>query len=226
MRKIINSIPNLLTLANVTIGGIGIIYVLTVDATIGAYFIWVAVVFDYLDGFAARMLKATSPIGKQLDSLADMVSFGALPALIMYKMLESTSENEYVPYLGLLIMAFSALRLAKFNIDERQSTDFFGLPTPANALFISSLALSSYSFLNDGVLVGITIVFSLLLVVDVKLIAIKFKNFGWRDNKWKFIFLGVCLVIIAILKIESIPLLVITYIVYSVLINYIVDRNN
>ena len=226
MRKIINAIPNLLTLINVSIGGIGIIYVLTIDATIGAYFIWAAVVFDYLDGFAARVLKATSPIGKQLDSLADMVSFGALPALIMYKMLENTSENEMLPFLGLLIMAFSALRLAKFNIDERQSTAFFGLPTPANALFISSLALIPYTFLNSAVLVGITVVFSLLLVAEVKLIAIKFKNFGWGDNKWKFIFLGLCLVIITVLKIESIPILVITYVVYSVLINYIVDRNN
>jgi len=129
-----------------------------------AYFVWAAGVFDFFDGFAARWLHVTSPIGKELDALADMVSFGLLPALVMYKMIGASTPQPYLPYIGFMIAVFSALRLAIFNVDETQSDSFKGLNTPSNTIFITSLPLlaaSAGSWLyQPWLLIAITIVFS------------------------------------------------------------------
>ena len=136
-------IPNALTSANLLCGMIGIVYVLGGEINFGAYFIFLAALFDFLDGFVARMLKVSSDIGKQLDSLADLVTFGVLPSFILFKMVESNTEIWILPFLVLIVAVFSAVRLAKFNIDERQSDRFIGVPTPANALLISTLPFLS-----------------------------------------------------------------------------------
>jgi CDP-diacylglycerol--serine O-phosphatidyltransferase len=184
-----------------------------------AYFVWVACVFDFFDGFAARILKVSSPIGKELDSLADMVSFGLLPSLVVYKMLSQTNAPEYLPYLAFSIAIFSALRLAIFNLDERQSDSFRGLPTPANALFISALPLLTGMigiFLYEyWVLCLITVVSSYLLVSGIELFALKFKNFSWADNKVRFTFLALAVLLLVVLKLAAIPLIILLYIAVS-----------
>lgn len=181
-----------------------------------AYFVWVACVFDFFDGFAARMLKVSSPIGKELDSLADVVSFGVLPAMVMYKMLSESSSSEVIPFIGFMIAMFSALRLAIFNVDETQSDSFKGLNTPANTLFITSLPLlhgsvGDWLFLPTT-LILITVVFSFLLVSRIEIFALKFKNFSWADNKIRFTFLGLSVLLLITLQIIAIPLIILLYI--------------
>lgn len=186
-------------------------------------------VLDFFDGFAARMLKVSSPIGKELDSLADMVTFGVLPSVIMFHLISSYSDHEYLPFAAFIIAIFSALRLAKFNIDDRQQSVFIGLPTPANALFISSFAFivaSDYgAFVSTGVLLAVSIVFSLLLVAPVELFALKFKSFSWKDNQLRFTFLIISVLCIVIFKILAIPLIIITYIVLSLINNLVSNKS-
>ena len=186
-------------------------------------------VLDFFDGFAARMLKVSSPIGKELDSLADMVTFGVLPSVIMFHLIGSYSDHQYLPFTAFIIAIFSALRLAKFNIDDRQQSVFIGLPTPANALFISSFAFivsSNYGgFVSTGVLLAVSVIFSLLLVAPIELFALKFKSFSWKDNQLRFTFLIISVLCIVIFKILAIPLIIITYIALS-LINNIVSKKS
>src|SRR6478752_995217 len=164
----IRHIPNFLTCCNLICGCFGIVCLLENRNIPAAYFVWTTGVFDFFDGFAARFLKVSSPIGKELDSLADMISFGLLPSLVMYKMIEASSQNPYLPFIAFLIALCSALRLAIFNVDETQHDSFKGLNTPANSIFITSLPFLSGSigsFIQQGwVLILITLVFSLLLV--------------------------------------------------------------
>lgn len=192
------------------------------------YLLWLAMVFDFFDGFAARMLKVSSPIGKELDSLADMVTFGVLPAVIMFKLLQVYTASPYIPYIAFIIAIFSALRLAKFNIDERQQSVFIGVPTPANALFISSFAFitqSEYSsIIGLTFLLTISILFSFLLVAPVELFALKFKSFGWKGNQIRFTFLVVSVLFIIVFKVLAIPLIILTYIALSILHNVIRKR--
>ncbi len=213
------SIPNILTSFNLLCGCIGVVSVFENWAIPAAYFIWLAGLFDFFDGFVARLLKVSSPIGKELDSLADMVSFGFLPAAIMYQLIGNSTESTWLPFIAFAIASFSALRLAIFNIDETQSDSFKGLPTPANALFISGLALldaTSFSWLFETpVLIIITVVFSLLLVAPVRLFALKFKNYGWKENKIRFTFLLIAVLLIATLKLIAIPLIILLYIALS-----------
>ena len=182
----IKHIPNFLTCCNLVCGCFGIVYCLEERSLPTIYFVLAAGFFDFFDGFAARMLKVSSPIGKELDSLADMVSFGLLPALVMYKMIDSTNVA-WLPYVGFLIAVCAALRLAIFNVDETQSDSFKGLNTPANTIFITSLPLVAGEVGNwlyqDWVLVLITITFSLLMVSRVEIFAFKFKDFSWKNNK-------------------------------------------
>ena len=212
-------IPNILTILNLLCGCIGIVSVFENWAIPAAYFVWLAGFFDFFDGFAARLLKVSSPIGKELDSLADMVSFGVLPTVVMYKLIGNSTSVEWLPFIALAIAAFSALRLAIFNVDETQSDSFKGLPTPANALFITGFAMIDPSVIpwafETPLLISITVVFSLLLVAPVRLFALKFKNFGWQENKIRFTFLLVAVLLIAILKIVAIPLIILLYIVLS-----------
>lgn len=211
-------IPNLLTCCNLACGCFGIVFCLEGRETPAAYFVWVAAGFDFLDGFAARMLKVSSPIGKELDSLADMVSFGLLPSLVMYKMLSTSTLIPWLPFASFLIAICAALRLATFNVDETQTNSFKGLNTPANTLFITSLPLVSWAgnwLQTDWVLVAITIVFSWLMVSPIRFFAFKFKNFTWRDNKVRFTFLAIAVLLLALLQINAIPIIILLYIVSS-----------
>ncbi len=217
--SLLRHIPNMLTIGNLLCGCLGIISISGNYPIEPAYFIWAAGVFDFFDGFAARLLKVSSPIGKELDSLADMVSFGVLPAMAMYHWIDSSTETSLLSYIALMIAAFSALRLAKFNIDTRQTDSFIGVPTPANALFISSLAFLPDSIrtsvFTTPVLIGITIVFSLLMVAPFELFALKFKDFSWGNNKLRFTFLLLSVFLLGIFKAGALPLIILSYIIIS-----------
>lgn len=214
-------VPNILTLGNLLCGCAGILLARQFPLYTPAYLVWAACVFDFFDGFSARALKVSSPIGKELDSLADMVSFGILPAITMFTWLENGSGENYIPYLAFLIAIFSALRLAKFNVDENQQDAFIGLPTPANALFITGLVFLEPPFStlvsSQTGLVVITLIFSLLLVSPLKLFALKFKNFKWTDNKLRFTFIGLAVLLLVWKQAEGIPLIIILYILISLL---------
>jgi len=212
-------IPNFLTCCNLLCGCLGVVFVLEGRAFPAAYFVWIACVFDFFDGFAARMLKDSSPIGKELDSLADMVSFGLLPSIVMYKMLVQANAPGYLPYIGFSIAVFSALRLAIFNVDTRQSDSFRGLPTPADALMITALPLLTGAVAgileSYWVLIAITLFSSYLMVSGIELFALKFKNFTWQDNKIRFTFLLLSVLLLATLQLSAIPLIILLYVAMS-----------
>ena len=211
-------IPNLLTCANLFSGCIGIVYAFNGDLKMVAFFVIISGIFDFFDGFAARLLHVKSVIGKELDSLADVISFGFLPGVIMFQLLKINSPNDFLPYAGFIIPVFSALRLAKFNIDTRQTEDFIGLNTPMNTFFIISLPylLDDIAWLsNVYVLLGIILVVSYLLVSELKLFSMKINNLKWEPNKYKFIFLIISLVLLAFLKFAALPIILILYILFS-----------
>ncbi|GAB1445891.1 MAG: CDP-diacylglycerol--serine O-phosphatidyltransferase [Cyclobacteriaceae bacterium] len=212
-------LPNLLTLGNLLCGCIGILLAREFPLITPAYLVWLACVFDFFDGFAARALKITSTIGKELDSLADMVSFGVLPSIVMFTWLERSAPESYIPYIAFLIAMFSALRLAKFNVDENQTDSFIGLPTPANALFITGLVFldTPFYFITSTTtgLVAVSIIFSLLLVAPIHLFALKFKNFSWTDNKLRFTFIGLSVLLLGWKQAEAVPLIILLYIILS-----------
>jgi len=214
-------IPNFLTCCNLLCGCFALVFLFEGRSIPAAYFVWVTCLFDFFDGFAARMLKVASPIGKELDSLADMVSFGLVPSMVMYKMIDQATNfsDSNLPFIAFAIAVFSGLRLAIFNVDETQRDGFKGLNTPANTLFITSLPLL-HSKVGDWLyspltLVMITIVFSLLLVSRIDIFALKFKNFSWQDNKLRFSFLLISVALIAIFQIVAIPLIILLYILLS-----------
>lgn len=192
-----------------------------------SYLIWLAALLDFFDGFFARLLKAYSPMGKELDSLADMVSFGVLPSLILFMLIKESTTNIYLPFLALIMAAFSALRLANFNIDQRQSETFIGLPTPANAIFISSLPIIIYYqdmffslyLMNVWVLLFITLVFSFLLVAELPLFSLKFRNYKWSENKIRFSFLIISILVLLFFKIIAVPIIIVLYIIVSLIQN-------
>ncbi len=221
--QLIKHLPNFLTICNLLCGCIGIVLVFEGNLYYATYLIWLAAIFDFFDGFVARWLKAYSDIGKELDSLADMVTFGALPAFIMFHLLNGAFADSYLPWMAFTIAACSALRLAKFNIDTRQSDSFIGLPTPANALLISALPfvlaqdnLVANIISNGYILLAITVIFSLLLVAELRLFALKFKNMSWADNKIRFTFIALSIVLIPLLQISAIPVIIFLYIIMSI----------
>jgi CDP-diacylglycerol--serine O-phosphatidyltransferase len=209
--------------------------------TIAVILIIIAALLDFLDGMAARLLKAYSPLGKELDSLADMVSFGLAPGMLMLGLLESALFGVNVKpdfisdmspieistlLVAFLIPIFSALRLAKFNIDTRQTNSFIGLPTPANALLISSFALISehgslppldYFLLHPITLVILTIGTSFLLVSEIPMFSLKFKNMQWNENKVRFIFIALSVILVSTLNIYGIAALILLFILISIL---------
>ena len=216
--KFLKHIPNGLTLLNLLSGVIGISFVLNGNVLSGAYFIVLSAVFDFFDGFAARLLKVSGELGKQLDSLADCVSFGVLPGFILFQLTSEATNSTYLPYLTLIVPLMSAMRLAKFNIDTRQSDRFIGLPTPANALFISTLPYLAEKWLfienslsNPWTLIVIAWVFSILLVSEIPLIALKFKNFSLSDNVFRFVLIGLGIICIAWLGLGGIPIIILAY---------------
>ncbi len=210
-------IPNAITCANLLSGCIGIVYCFNGDLKIAAYFVILSGIFDFFDGMVARALHVKSIIGKELDSLADMVSFGFLPGIVMFQLFNASDHgNIYLPYFGFLITIFSALRLAKFNVDERQTVDFIGLNTPMNTFFIVSLPYVAelYPALinNWVVLVGITVLTSYLLVSEIKIFSLKFDSLSWGDNKMKFSFVIVSFILFGWLKFVAIPIILALYI--------------
>ena len=195
--------------------------VLQGDYLTALYCVLASGIFDFFDGLVARLLKVKSLIGKELDSLADVVSFGFLPGTVIYTMLREVSANEYLPYLGFLITVFSALRLAKFNIDERQTSDFIGVNTPMNTFLIISLPFIGQIYpqyiYNIYVLTGIAIVTSILLVSELKLFSMKLSSLKWGHNKFKYLFLILSLVLVICMKILAIPIIFLLYILFSLL---------
>lgn len=218
-------LPNFLTCCNLLAGCLGIVFVLEDRNIPAAYLVWLAGIFDFFDGFAARMLRVASPIGKELDSLADVVSFGVLPSLAMYKMISGGTDSAFLPFIAFTIAVFSALRLAIFNVDETQRDSFRGLNTPANTLFITALPLLYDQvgkwLYQPSVLIAITLVFSFLLVSPIEFFAFKFKNFRWQDNRIRFTFLILAVLLLILLQTLAIPVIIILYIVLSLLGNTI-----
>lgn len=191
-------------------------------------FIILSAIFDFFDGMSARLLNAPSPIGKELDSLADDVSFGVAPALIIFSFLKESSMiypsflegvREYVPYIAFFIAVFSALRLAKFNIDERQTSSFIGLPTPANALFWGSLIVGSGEFIlmhiNVLIIIALIFLFSWLLVAEIPMFALKIKDLSWQNNKIRYFFILVSIPLLIVFKLSGIAAVIAWYILLS-----------
>ncbi|GGF30045.1 CDP-diacylglycerol--serine O-phosphatidyltransferase [Echinicola rosea] len=215
-------IPNAITCMNLASGMAGIFFVLDGNLFAATYFIMVAAVFDFLDGMVARLLKVHSEIGKQLDSLADMVTFGVLPSFVLFQLLKIPFPSGYVPFIAFLIGIQSAMRLAKFNIDTRQSDRFIGVPTPANALLICTLPFLAERFTwadslvqNSYFLLGLTLIMALLLTAELPLIALKFKNFRLTDNVFRYLVTAIGAVSVLWLGLAGIPLIIISYILLS-----------
>ena len=216
------NLPNAITCANLLSGCIGIVFAFKGNLETAAYFVIFSGIFDFFDGMVARLLNVKSAIGKDLDSLADMVSFGFLPGVIMFHLLKGSDyASDYLPYFGFLITIFSALRLAKFNNDERQTEDFIGLNTPMNTLFICSLPFIAKDYpqviSSSILLIAITAITSFLLVSEIKIFSLKFSDLSWAKNKIKFIFLILSAILIAFLKFAAIPFVLVLYIALSVL---------
>ena len=239
-------IPNLFTSLNLLCGSLAILFVVSGDLVIASLLVIIGMFFDFFDGLAARLLHVQSEIGKQLDSLADMVSFGLVPGLVMFQLLnkaiapqalETGFENieiikglasgmSFIPFIGMLIIIASAFRLAKFNIDIRQSDSFIGLPTPANTLLIISLPLifefqytafiESVIF-NQWFLIGVTIISSFLLNAELSLFALKFKTWDFSANKIRYVFLAISILAILLLKFIAIPIIILLYILISLI---------
>ena len=222
-------IPNTLTSCNLISGCIAIVFALSANYTMALTFIVVGAVFDFFDGMSARLLGVSSPIGKELDSLADVVTFGVAPSTMIYTLLLTLSKSGWnetlvfaIPYVAFVMAAFSALRLAKFNLDERQTTSFIGLPTPANALFWGALIVGNENVFDENsyyiyLLIILVFVSSWLLVAEIPMFALKFKHWGWRDNKVKYVFLISCLPILLIFGISGISVIIAWYICLSFL---------
>ncbi|MBO7586339.1 MAG: CDP-diacylglycerol--serine O-phosphatidyltransferase [Bacteroidales bacterium] len=223
-------IPNTLTCLNLICGTLSVMAAVKGNLEMAAIWIIIAAVFDFFDGFAARMLKVASPIGKELDSLSDVVSFGVAPAMIIYtwlnrclfEMQPALSDSrfmELMPFIALLVPALSAVRLARFNIDERQTTTFIGLPTPANALFLGfiPLAADKLVFLNNfWVVWSFTLLFALLLVSPISMISLKFKDLKFKGiNIARYTLIITGLVLIPVFHWGAFPLIILAYILIS-----------
>lgn len=259
------NLPNLLTGLNLLSGFVAIVLITAGRLDLAVFSVLIGMFFDFLDGMAARLLKQQSVLGKQLDSLADMVTFGVAPGYLMLVLMTLDVENftlnphpeyvyfdfiehvtlllsgeinDFVPFIALFIPFFSMLRLGKFNIDSRQTDSFIGLPTPANTLFFLGFPLVLYypeyipesmRFVRDIMLdqyfmAGISLVFSMLLISELPLFSLKFKNLNWRDNQIRFVFLLISIGLILMFKVIALPLIVILYLIFS-LVNYFLIRH-
>lgn len=257
-------IPNILTLANLFCGILAIEVGFSEHYYLAGFFVLLGAFFDFFDGFVARLLKVQGELGKQLDSFADMVTFGVAPGVVMYSFLSSTIdiEDSFTPYISFVIPLLSAVRLAKFNVDSNQSDKFIGLPTPANALFFVFIPLVfamesfrwDYAALVAGIksayfsnlfvsgsfivsetfkylIIALIILFSYLLNAPIEMIALKFKSFGWRGNEIRFVFLGLCLVVISMSLLissmfVSVPIIILLYIILSIINNLFKKKQN
>jgi CDP-diacylglycerol--serine O-phosphatidyltransferase len=232
-------LPNFITSLNLASGFISIIFILNGDLPAASWLIAAAMIFDFLDGFAARALKAYSDIGKELDSLADVVSFGVAPGLLIYHLLNAASTPDtqtafrisgFTSLIYLIIPAImpvcAALRLAIFNLDTTQTTSFKGLPTPANALAVISVVLGSYysgsvllaSFLRSPVsLIILSLTLSVLMVTRIPLLSLKFRSLKLKGNEGRYLIILLCAILILVFGIVSIPLIIPVYILVSLI---------
>lgn len=228
---IVRNIPNSITCCNLISGCIATYNAFLGDIRMALLWIIVGAVFDFFDGMSARLLKVSSPIGKELDSLADDITFGFAPSAITFyelSIMEYPSEllmlKPYLPYFAFVMAAYSALRLAKFNLDERQSLGFIGLPTPANALFWGALFVGAQNFMESTaymlpVVLLMICVSCWLLIAEVPMFALKFKQWGWKGNEVKYIFLISCLPLLIIFGITAFSVIIAWYVVLSVVVN-------
>jgi CDP-diacylglycerol---serine O-phosphatidyltransferase len=240
-------IPNFLTSLALVSGSLSVFFAIDGHMAWAGILIIVSAVFDFLDGFSARLLKSYSEIGKQLDSLSDVIAFGLAPAAILFTLFEFAlfGRNQQIQdinatwyewailFSSFLIPVFSAFRLAKFNISTNQDRNFIGLPTPANALLWASFALMLsipkytevlkllYTAKN---LLAIVVITSILLVSRIPMFSLKFKSFSWAGNWYRFIFIGICVILLALLNVYAIPLIFLTY-VLSNMVFYLVGIN-
>lgn len=232
MSDIIKSnIPNALTCCNLISGCVATVYALSGCAPMAFLFIVIGATFDFFDGMSARLLKVSSPIGKELDSLADDVTFGVAPSSIVFYLLGVMDYPSFMeplrpvlPFAAYLMAAFSALRLAKFNLDERQTTSFIGMPTPANALFWASLVTSGGGFLATFqwmpiAILALILVSCWLLVAEIPMFALKFKHWGWSGNELKYSFIVFSLLAICTLGWLSFAVIITCYVLVSVIMN-------
>jgi CDP-diacylglycerol--serine O-phosphatidyltransferase len=237
-------IPNTITCGNLFCGCLALVKAFEGDLIQAAYFVGIALVLDFFDGFTARMLKVSSAIGKDLDSLADMVTFGVVPGVMMFKMISGTlmngiiegapSQVPFPAYFAFIITVFSCIRLAKFNNDTRQSDSFIGLPTPANTMVICSLPLIMHfqpnvfadmnMISNPWFLIIFSCIMSFLLVSEIPLFALKFKSFNWKGNKLVYVFLMVSAALLLTLHFVAIPLIIILYILISIVNNIFLKK--
>ncbi len=243
-----NHIPNIVTLLNVFCGSVAAIFAANSNFVMAAIFVFLGIFFDFFDGLIARKLNVQSELGIQLDSLADMITSGLVPGIVMFKLLSlvvNSSDtfineewNSYfnwsginasmLPFIAFLITMASAYRLAKFNLDEDQQDHFIGLPTPANTLLIISLPLiiefqnndiMNSIILNKWFLIALTLVSSYLLNSKIDLFALKFKDWSFKNNSIRYVFLLLSVVMLIILKFAAIPLIVVLYVLMSLLNN-------
>lgn len=243
----LKQVPNLITALNILCGSIAVLFAVSGDLILASLFVFLGIFFDFFDGLAARLLNAQSEIGLQLDSLADVVTSGLAPAVVMFQLMNmafvgrmqnlpelfssegwNIGANSYFPLLGLLIVVASAYRLAKFNVDTRQTSGFIGLPTPANALLVLSLPLileyqssemAEALILNSWVLMGITVLGCILMNAEIPLFALKFKTWDFKTNSIRYIFIALCLLLLISLKFLAIPIIILLYIVLSIFNN-------
>ena len=218
-------IPNTITCCNLISGCIATYFAFQGDFELALLFIVIGAVFDFFDGMSARLLGVSSPIGKELDSLADDITFGFAPSAIVFSYLCTFHIHlMFVPFLAFVMAAFSALRLAKFNLDERQALGFIGLPTPANALFWGSLVLGlqqqgTYFEGMEWVIIAGTFVSSYLLVSEIPMFALKFKHWGFKGNEVKYLFLLSCIPMLILLGVSSFAAIIAWYVLLSALTN-------
>ena len=224
-------IPNTITCCNLVSGSIATYFAVVGNMELSFFWIIAGAVFDFFDGMRARLLGVSSPIGKELDSLADVITFGLAPSAMVFSL---TGVMEYpaflepvgyfIPFFAFVMAAFSALRLAKFNLDERQTTSFIGLPTPANALFWASLIVgggewyASSPWMIFAILAGICLA-SWLLIAEIPMFALKFKHWGWAGNEVKYIFIITCIPLLLIFRVAAFAVIIAWYVLLSVYVN-------
>jgi len=232
-------IPNIVTLGNLLCGTLATIFAVGGHFEMTALFVVLGIFLDFFDGFFARVLKVSGELGKQLDSLADMVTSGVVPGIVLFVLLGNNQQLPYdihaefkismgLPLIGLLVTLSACYRLAKFNLDTRQSESFIGLPTPAMSLFIVSLPLvqmhSDIDFVKDLIgnnyfLIGITILFSFLMNSEFHLFSLKFKNYGVKENLFKYILILFSIILLITIEYLAVPVIIISYVILSMLKN-------
>jgi len=230
-------IPNFITLLNLLSGIFSIYYGMTGNLQFAGILIFLAAVFDFFDGFSARLLNAKSAIGVQLDSLADMVSFGVAPAFVLFHTIKTlTVTPDYLPFVAFIVPLFAALRLAKFNVDDSQQTSFKGMPTPAVALLLASFPVIILKCLaedkgiyydivtNAYFLAGAGIIVSLLMVSNLPMFSLKFTSLSWKENQIRYLFIILSVIFILLLKIAAVPIIILFYLLLSI-VSGLFDNN-